>query len=303
MDVRHPPRRLPPLNALRAFEVAARHESFVAAASELRVTPAAISRHVKLLEARLKQPLFERRPQSLKLTAFGHSWLPTLSEAFDIIEMGTQRLQRPQPSGKVTVSAQTAFATGWLLPRLDRLYRDLPDMELRLYTHTEQPDLGADSRFDGVISNGRGNWPQCEAHFIFADRLVPVCSPSYVSACPTLSKPKQLISETLIVAETAPSDWPSWFAHVGMKVIELPRRVVFPTGFLPVQAAMNGIGVALADQSLIEQELESRRLIAPIAAAPLVRGTGWYFIHPQGCSTGVPLQRWIAWLQREGASQ
>ena len=222
-DVTRQPRRLPPLNALRAFEAAARYESFVAAASELRVTPAAVSRHVKLLEARLRQPLFERRPQSLKLTPFGHSWLPTVSEAFDIIEMGTRRLQNTQRRGKVVVSAQTAFATGWLLPRLDRLYREEPDVELRLYTHTEPVDLSADSRLDGAIMLGRGDWPQCEPHFVFVDRLIPICSPSYLSSYPYLNKPSQLIAENLIVAETSPLDWLTWFAHVGMKVAEARR--------------------------------------------------------------------------------
>jgi LysR family glycine cleavage system transcriptional activator len=296
------PRRLPPLNAQRAFEAAARHESFVAAASELRVTPAAISRHIKLLEARLREQLFERRQQSLKLTQFGHSLLPTVSEALDIIiEMGTQRLQNAQRRGKIVVSAQTAFATGSLLPRLDRLYREQPEVELCLYTHTEQPSLAADSRLDGAITLGHGDCSQCELHFIFANRLIPVCIPSYLSRHPYLIQPSQLISENLIVAETSASDWLKWFAHVGIKVADLPRRPVFPTGFLPAQTALNGIGIALADRLLIEADLQSGRVIAPISAPPLVRGTGWYFVHPKGRPIDEPMQRWISWLKREAA--
>ena len=301
-DVTRRPRKLPPLNALRAFEAAARHESFVVAASELNVTPAAVSRHVKLLEARVGEQLFERRPQSLKLTEFGASWLPTVIEAFDIIEAGTRRLLSARRQRRIVVSAHTAFATGWLLPRLDALYAELGDVDLCLYAHTEPPILGADLSLDGFITLGRGDWSRSESHFLFADRLVPVCSLSYLAKRPVLSEPSDLLAETLIVAETSPSDWLKWFLHVGIKVPELQRSVVFPTGFLPAQAAVNGLGIALADLSLIGDDLQSGRLVAPTRAPPMVKGTGWYFVHVQSRGLDRPLQSFISWLKKEVAT-
>lgn len=301
-DVTRRPRKLPPLNALRAFEAAARHESFVVAASELNVTPAAVSRHIKLLEARLGERLFERRPQSLKLTPFGASWLPTVIEAFDIIEAGTRRLLSARRQRRIVVSAHTAFATGWLLPRLDALFAELGDVDLCLYAHTEPPILGADPSLDGFITLGRGDWSRSESHFLFADRLVPVCSLSYLAKRPVLSEPSDLIAETLIVAETSPSDWLKWFLHIGIKVAELQRSVVFPTGFLPAQAAVNGLGIALADLSLIGDDLQSGRLVAPIRAPPMVKGTGWYFVHAQSRGLDPPLQSFISWLKKEAAT-
>ncbi len=140
-----------PLNAIRAFEVAARHESFVAAAEELHVTPAAISRHVRLLESILKRQLFQRRPQSLVLTKFGREWLPALTDAFRLIESSTDRVIAPQEMATVTLSVQTAFAVGWLLPSLARFNREMPHIAQRLYTLTETPNLLQERRFVGMI--------------------------------------------------------------------------------------------------------------------------------------------------------
>jgi DNA-binding transcriptional LysR family regulator len=174
-------RRIPPLNALRAFEAAARSGGFAAAANELGVTPGAISRHVRLLEDRTGHTLFERHPRSLVLTPRGHDLLAVVSEALDRLEAGTQAALSPAPRAKLSLNVQTSLAIGWMLPRLARLHRDRTDLELELSTHIETPDLRA-RKADAAIVHGRGPWPELEAHFLFADRLQPVCSPGYLAA-------------------------------------------------------------------------------------------------------------------------
>jgi len=293
-------RRLPPLNALRAFEVAARHESFVAAADEVGVTPAAISRHVKLLEATLGRQLFERRPQSLVLTDFGRSWLPVISEAFDLLEAGTGRLMMTRARTTLALNVQTSFAIGWMLPRFSRFHRERPDLEISLFTHVEAPDLRRDSAIDAAVLHGRGLWPGLDAHFLFSDRLVPVCSPAFLASRPRLTEPAHLLSETLMVAEPSSGDWAAWFAHLGVRGARPGRRMTFANSLLPVQAAMNGLGVALADMALIGPELDSGRLVSPFVLPPFTRGTGWYLVHAPLRRTDPAISALAAWLQREG---
>ena len=263
------------------------------------MTPAAVSRHIKLLEARLGERLFERRPQSLKLTPFGASWLPTVIEAFDIIEAGTRRLLSARRQRRIMVSAHTAFATGWLLPRLDALYAELGDVDLCLYAHGP-PILGADPSLDGFITLGRGDWSRSESHFLFADRLVPVCSLSYLAKRPVPSEPSDLIAETLIVAETSPSDWLKWFLHIGIKVAELQRSVVFQ----PVSSAQAAV-MGLGSRSRIYRSLATTFNLATRRAdpaPPMVKGTGWYFVHAQSRGLDPPLQSFISWLKKEAAT-
>jgi LysR family glycine cleavage system transcriptional activator len=295
-------RRLPPLNALRAFEAAARHESFSLAAAELGVTPAAISRHVKLLEERFGRALFLRRPQSLSLTDFGRSWLPVVTEAFDLVESGTSRLLSPVPRQALSLHMQTAFAIGWMLPRFARFHREHPALQIRIYTYVEPPDLRVARSIDASIVHGRGSWPGIDAHFLFADRLVPVCSPSYLASRPALRDGVQLLGETLMVAEPVPDEWPDWFASIGHRGVEPVRQMAFANTLLPVQAAIHGLGFALADLSMIEAELAAGRLVAPLHGLPLLRGTGWYLAHAQDRRDDRAILALCGWLQREAGA-
>ncbi|WP_170135022.1 LysR substrate-binding domain-containing protein [Acuticoccus kandeliae] len=295
-------RRLPPLNALRAFEAAARHESFALAARELGVTPAAISRHVKMLEATTGHALFERHPQSLSLTSYGREWLPALSEAFNILEMSTARLQRKPAQSLLSISVHMAFATGWLLPRLAHFRNEFPHINLTLNTHTVAPELGPSGPFDGVIISGTGEWEGLEPHFLFSRRMVAVASPLYLAERRRPLAPEALLDETLIVAENSAGDWVNWFAHLGMRNISINRHLTFPTGFLPVQAAINGLGIALADRTLIERDLDGGQLVVVFDAPEYISNIAWYFLHPQTGSPPPPMQAFIHWLQRQVAS-
>jgi LysR family glycine cleavage system transcriptional activator len=295
-------RRLPPLNAVRAFEAAARHVNFALAADELAVTPGAVSRHVKALEAQIGRKLFDRYPQSLELTEFGRTWLPVVSEAFDTLESGTARLLSERPRATFALNVPTAFATGWLLPRFARFHLEQPELTIRLLTHTDLPDLLREGAPDAAIVHGRGEWPRLNAHFLFADRLIPMCSPAYLAAQRRLVEPAHLLTEALISTDDTAEDWAAWFAMVGLHGEQPQRMMHFANSVLPAHAAMNGLGFALIDPSLVTSELDLGRLIAPLSFPPLMRGTGWYLLHSRVRRKDPVMIAVRNWLQREAGS-
>ena len=292
-------RQLPSLNALRAFEAAARLGGFSAAADELSVTAGAVSRHVRLLEERSGATLFERRPRSLVLTPRGHDLLAVVSETFDRLEAGTRAVLAPAPRSRLRVNVQTSLAIGWMLARLGRLHRDRPELELELSSHIETPDLrGGDT--DAAIVHGRGPWPGVISHFLFGDQLQPVCSPRYMTARGLHgAEPPSLLAETLIVSHTAPDDWADWFSHAGLRGMRPRRTMAFGSSLLPAQAALHGLGIALADLALIGDHLETGRLLVLAGLPPLVRGTGYYLAYAPGRADDPEIKAFRQWLLAE----
>ena len=295
-------RQLPSLNALRAFEAAARLGGFSAAAGELNVTAGAVSRHVRLLEERSGAALFERRPRSLVLTPRGHDLLAVVSETFDRLEAGTRAVLAPAPRSRLLINVQTSLAIGWMLPRLGRFHRDWPALELELSTHIETPDLISGGA-DAAIVHGRGPWPGIVSHFLFGDRLQPVCSPRYLVLRGLQAvDPSALLAETLIVSLTASDDWADWFTHAGLRGMRPRRTMTFGSSLLPVQAALNGLGIALADLALVGDELDAGRLVMLASLPPLMRGTGYYLAYAPGREKDKNVQAFRQWLILEIAA-
>lgn len=292
-------RELPALNALRAFEAAARLGGFAAAAQELGVTPGAVSRHVKLLEDRTATLLFDRRPRGLVLTPRGHDLLAVVSDSFDRLESGARAALAPAPRARLRVNVQTSLAIGWMLGRLGRFHRERPELELVLSTHIETPDLHGDE-IDAAILHGHGPWPGVISHFLFADRLQPVCSPRYLAArALPPADPAALLAETLILSQTAPDDWADWFSHAGLRGMRPQRVMTFGSSLLPTQAALHGLGIALADLSLVGEHLEFGRLVVLAGLAPLVRGTGYYLAYAPARQRDSGIQAFRHWLEGE----
>ena len=292
------PHRLPPLNSLRAFEAAARHESFTDAAAELSVTPNAISHQVKKLEQHLGKPLFERSSRALLLTEEGRNLLPGVSAAFDTLRIAATQVTHPERRRTVAVSAPAAFAIGWILPRLQRFHLENPSIELLLSTARLPLDLESEG-LDADIRHGRGDWPGNTSDYVFGDALLPVCSPSYLSARPLVQTSRALLGEMLLLSTTAPNDWTDWFAHVGVPRTNVSPRVLnFGNSTLPIQAAIRGLGFALADVNLIEDELRETRLVAPVGDPKMVRGTAWYLCFRPDNETSS-LAAFRTWIQRE----
>jgi LysR family transcriptional regulator, glycine cleavage system transcriptional activator len=285
-------RKLPPLGGLRAFEAVARHGSIAAAAAELAVTPGAVSQQVKALEAHLGVALFERRPQSLMLTAAGRAYATPLSDAFDAIALATRRLGRSRSRTVVTVAMPALFAVGWLLPRLARFHGAHPGIELSVRSSHREAKPGTEG-VDAAIRHGRAGWGDAACVYLFNDALVPVCSPTYAPA-----RLPPLAGHTLLAAETATRAWPDWCAAAG--AADAPARtLMFGDEGLVMQAALNGLGVGLVDRRLAEEPLREGRLVAAAEAPPLVRGTAWYVVATADRAADSPVAALVRWLLLE----
>jgi LysR family glycine cleavage system transcriptional activator len=285
-------RKLPPLGGLRAFEAAARHGSIAGAAVELGVTPGAVSQQVKALEDHLGLALFERRPQSLALTAAGRRYASPLTDAFDAIAAATSRLDAPQRRTVITVAMPTLFAVGWLMPRLDRFHAGHLAIELRLRSSHREAEPGTEG-VDAAIRHGRAGWGAATCIYLFNDGLVPVCSPAYARA-----RLPPLAGHTVLVAETAADAWAAWCAATGTED-QPAQRLVFGDDGLVIQAALNGLGVGLVDRRLAEEPLREGRLVAAAEVAPLVRGTAWYLVAAADRAGDPPFAAFAGWLLAE----
>src|ERR1041385_1299815 len=199
-------RKLPFLNGARAFEAAARAESFAKAASELHVTPAAISRMVQLLEQRLGVPLFERKANRLVLTAGGRVYQAGLTQIFDQLANLTAQVTAMAGSRVLTIGVGPTFATRWLIPRLADFQKCAPDVEVRFATGGAT--VPYNDEWTCGIRLGGGNWPGFSAERLFAAELRPVCAPAIAQR---LRRPDDLRSATLLRVAHAPDDWPRWF--------------------------------------------------------------------------------------------
>lgn len=243
-----------PLNALRAFESAARHLSFTRAARELNVTQAAVSQQVRALEERLGAVLFRRLPRGLAMTDEGLALLPVLSDAFDRIDAVLRQFDGGHFHEVLTVGAVGTFAVGWLMPRLKQFRAAHPFVELRLLTHNNLVDVAAEG-IDCAIRFGAGAWPGIQAVRLCAAPLAVLGAPETAAR---LRTPSDLANETLLRSYRA-DEWSHWLAAAGLEPWTI-RGPVFDSSRLMVEAAMQGAGVALAPASMFERELRSGRL-------------------------------------------
>jgi LysR family transcriptional regulator of beta-lactamase len=257
-----------PLNALRAFEVSARHLNFTRAADELCVTQAAVSQQVKNLEERLGVPLFRRLPRGLALTDDGQALLPVVADAFGRLEAVLGQFESGYRE-VLTVAAVGSFAVGWLMPRLDEFRRRHPLVDLRLLTNNNKVDLAGEG-LDYAIRFGDGAWHGTEAEPLFDAPLSPMCSEAIARR---LREPADLAHETLLRSYRA-DEWPRWFEAAGLAP---GRRLgpVFDSSLTMAQAAGQGAGVALLPVALMERELRDGRLVQPY---PLAVSTGRYWL-------------------------
>ena len=245
-----------PLNNLRAFEAAARHLSFTNAAIELRVTPAALSHQVKALEDRLGFPLFHRLPRGLALTDEGQAMLPVLRESFDAIALMLEQLTG-STEAVLSVGVVGTFAVGWLLPRVEAFRRLHPGIDVRLSTNNNRVDI-AEEGLDFAVRFGDGAWHGVDAEHLMAAPVSPLCAPQIARR---LRAPADLLRETLLRSYRI-DDWSCWFAAAGLQA-PVARGPMFDSSRLMVEAAMQGLGVALAPPSLFGRELEEGRLVRP----------------------------------------
>jgi len=258
-----------PLNALRAFEAAARHLNFTRAAIELCVSQGAVSHQVAALEQRLGTPLFRRLPRGLALTDEGLALVPAVADAFDRIGATLDLYADGRLREVLNVGAVGTFAAGWLLRRLDNFSRDHPRIDLRLMTNNNRVDLAGEG-LDFAIRFGDGAWHGIHAEPILEAPLAPLCTPAIADR---LSEPAALARETLLRSYRA-DEWPRWFELAGAPCPSL-RGPVFDSSLGMVAAALTGIGVALAPPSMFADDLIAGRLVQPFGIEIL---TGRYWL-------------------------
>jgi LysR family transcriptional regulator of beta-lactamase len=248
-----------PLNALRAFEAAARHLSFTRAADELCVTQTAISHQVKGLEARLGVSLFRRSNRGLKLTDEGLALAPTLFETFGAIDRLFDQFEAGGVQEVLTVSAVGTFVVGALLERLPAFRIAHPLIDLRLLTNNNKVDVVAEG-LDFAIRFGDGAWHACEAQLICSAPMSPLCAPQLAER---LQEPADLLRLPLL-RSYRPQDWLNWFRAAGLDAVNV-RGPLFDSSLIMAQAAIRGGGVALAPHALFRRELDSGQLVRPFA--------------------------------------
>jgi LysR family glycine cleavage system transcriptional activator len=214
---------LPSLNGLRAFDAAARHLSFTRAAAELNVTQTAISHQIRRLEAQLGIRLFVRRNRTLLLTREAQVYLPAVRGAFEDLRRATARLRNAESDGLLTVSTTASLAAKWLVTRVAAFQEAHPTIEVRLTTSTHLVDFRREE-VDMAVRYGRGSWSGLRAHWLMAEDIFPVCSPTLLRAAKPLRRPEDLEHHTLLHASVSREDWQLWLTAAGLPIALAQRR-------------------------------------------------------------------------------
>jgi LysR family glycine cleavage system transcriptional activator len=288
--------RLPSLNGLRAFEAAARHLSFTLAASELNVTQTAISHQIRRLEEELGIRLFIRQNRALALTPEARDYLPGVRAAFNDLRLATDRLLRKDDDKVLTVSTLASLAAKWLLPRLTDFQEAHPGIDVRITTSTSLVDFQRDD-VDAAIRYGRGQWPGLRADWLMADELFPVCSPSLLRGDKPLRQPEDLRGYPLLHTSNANSDdWRLWLTAAGLPA-DIARQpgITFDMIFMTIQAAIDGIGVAMGRTSYVSDDIAKGRLVVPFKIA-LPADAGFYLVSPEGRREAPKLAAFRQWM-------
>ncbi|MBW7969388.1 transcriptional regulator GcvA [Bradyrhizobium sp. BR 10289] len=288
--------RLPSLNGLRAFEAAARHLSFTLAASELNVTQTAISHQIRRLEEELGIRLFIRQNRALALTPEARDYLPGIRAAFNDLRLATDRLLRKDDDKVLTVSTLASLAAKWLLPRLTDFQEQHPGIDVRITTSTSLVDFQRDD-VDAAIRYGRGQWPGLRADWLMADELFPVCSPSLLRGDKPLRQPEDLRGYPLLHTSNANSDdWRLWLTAAGLPA-DIARQpgITFDMIFMTIQAAIDGIGVAMGRTSYVQDDIAKGRLVVPFKIA-LPADAGFYLVSPEGRREAPKLAAFRQWI-------
>ena len=292
------PRRLPPLNALKAFEAAARHESFTRAAEELCVTQGAVSHQVKALEAELGLKLFNREPRRLVITGAGRDYLVVVRDALDRIAAGTDRLLQRQRAGVLTVSTSPNFASKWLVHRLGRFAEVHPTIDLRVSATLHHVDFARED-VDVAVRHGDGTAPGLDITRLYTEALFPVCSPGLLRGRHALRRPADLAHHVLLHLDDR-QDWSRWLDAAGVKDADLSRGPVLNQASMVIDAAVDGQGVALARTGLAARDLIGGRLVRPFSLVLPVSYAYW-IVCPKATAKLPKIVTFRNWLLAEAA--
>ena len=292
-------RSLPPLNALRSFEAAARHQSFTRAADELCVTQGAVSHQVKALEAELGLKLSNRERQGLAITDAGHDYLAVVRDAFDRIALGTDRLLQRLHSGVITVSMSPDFAAKWLVGRLGRFAEAYPDIELKVSATIHHCDFARED-VDLAIRHGAGNWAGLDAVNLCSEELFPVCGPTLLGSQRRIHCPEDVLQFPLLHLNDR-RDWSRWLEAAGASGEGLLHGPILNHASMLIDAAINGQGITLARTALVAADLINGRLVRPFQTTLPLKNTYW-IVCPKATSALPKIAAFRGWLLAEAAA-
>lgn len=293
------------LNALRAFEASARHQSFSLAAQELNVTPAAVGQLVRTLEDWLGSPLFVRSTSGrarLVTTEVAEQALPDIRAGLERLAVGLERLRSGSAGGVLTVTVSPAFAAKWLLPRIERFQAAWPETDLRLDTSLKPVDFVA-QRIDVGVRYGRGQWPGLAAEKLMDEEVYPVCAPALLATA-TLQAPGDLRGQVLIHDQsvdtsTGFASWQAWLRHAGVQGVPTDRGLRINNSAAVLQAAIDGQGVALARSVMAHDELAAGRLVRLFPQVRLDSALAYYVVYRPECIAQPKVAAFRDWLLRE----
>jgi LysR family transcriptional regulator, glycine cleavage system transcriptional activator len=291
-------RELPPLNALRAFEAAARHLSFTKAASELHVTQAAISHQVKGLETYLGVKLFRRLTRKLLLTDAAQTLLPAVQNSFDEIATASEALAEASYHGTLDVILRPFFAARWLSHRLNRFWAQHPTIKLRLQHTSEIRDLQR-AEADVAVRWGRGDWSGVEIEPLLRVKVAPVCGPALLNGPIPLRTPHDLKHHTLLHEDNY-GLWERWLHGIGANDVNASKGPVIDDTNVRIQAAMDGQGLALAPLALLKDDISTRRLVTPFDYA--IDDMAYYIVYTPGALEQPKVRAFRDWLHSEALS-
>lgn len=293
------------LNALRAFEASARHQSFSAAAAELNVTPAAVGQLVRTLEEWLGAPLFVRSASGrtrLVATVTAERALPDIRAGFDRLVLGLERLKEGAQGGVLTVAVSPAFAAKWLLPRIEGFQTLCPETDVRLDTNLKPVDFVAQG-IDIGVRYGAGHWPGLLADKLMDEEVYPVCSPILLAKPSRLRRPCELRRETLIHdlsmdRHTDFPTWDAWLRKAGVEGVDTARGLKINNSAAVLQAAIDGHGIALARSVMAHDDMAAGRLVRLFPKVRFASALAYYVIYRAECASLPRLAAFRDWLHR-----
>jgi LysR family transcriptional regulator, glycine cleavage system transcriptional activator len=293
---------LPPLSALRAFEAAARLQSFTKAADELAVTPAAISHQIHALEEDLGISLFNRRNRAVELTASARVLLPGLSEAFAGIQTSVRRLRAHNDTGTLNVTASPSFAGKWLVQRLHRFQEQYPEVDVRISATDAIVDLTRGD-FDIAIRYGAGRYPGVVVELLLKNEVFPACSPALLRDGPPLDRPADLRNHALIHDQQVDRDplaptWSMWLKAAGVEDTSTSHGLSFNNNVLALEAALAGHGVTLAYSTTAAADIAAGRLVS-LFSLSLPDNFAYYIVTAPGALERPKVKAFRDWLRQE----
>jgi LysR family glycine cleavage system transcriptional activator len=294
-------RRLPPLNALRAFESAARNGSLTRAAQELSVTQGAVSRHVSQLEEWLGLRLCARIRRGIEITPEGAALAAVLGTAFDQIETQVHRLRHHRPAGNtLRIKLPPTFAIRWFVPRLARFHALNRHIDVQITTSHQTVDFDRED-IDICIHSGPAPLTGLACRRLFGETLLPVCSPGLLQRTGAPADPADLSRHVLLCSLHRPDDWPTWLDAAGVTTVDGNSGLKFENSALAYQAAIDELGIVMAQRAFVEEDLRTGRLVEPLGLRAKT-GSGYYLVYPPPQRSAPLIKAFEQWILQEASA-